>query len=154
MKIRNGFVSNSSSTCFLIIGWEIGLNNLDENWIKPSIWNREHQFQWWDKNGKSHWYTPDFWSPKLQKYFEIKGFWKKDDVEKKEFVQTLKNVEIVYKEDLELYKLNNNLFNLNFIFINSSSFLRKISIFLELFLINIYISDFFFITTCIYIQRF
>jgi glycosyltransferase involved in cell wall biosynthesis len=35
------------------------------------------------------------------------------------------------KEDLELYKLKNNLFNLNFIFIDSSSFLRKISIFLE-----------------------
>jgi glycosyltransferase involved in cell wall biosynthesis len=35
------------------------------------------------------------------------------------------------KEDLELYKLNNNLFNLNFIFIDSSSFLRKISILLE-----------------------
>lgn len=80
------------------------LNKLDENWIKPSIWNREHQFNWFDKNGKSHWYTPDFWSPKLQKYFEIKGFWKKDDEEKKNFVSSLKNLEIVYKKDLEKYE--------------------------------------------------
>ena len=35
------------------------------------------------------------------------------------------------KEDLELYKTKNNLYNLNFIFIDSSSFLRKISIFFE-----------------------
>jgi hypothetical protein len=80
------------------------LNIIDENWIKPSIWNREHQFQWFDKNKKSHWYTPDFWSPKLQKYFEIKGFWKKDDKEKGIFVSSLKNVEIVYKKDLEKYE--------------------------------------------------
>lgn len=80
------------------------LDDLDENWIKPSIWNREHQFQWFDKSGKSHWYTPDFWSPKLQKYFEIKGFWKKDDEEKKKFISSLTNVEIVYKKDLEKYE--------------------------------------------------
>jgi hypothetical protein len=80
------------------------LNNLDENWIKPSIWNREHQFQWWDKNGKSHWYTPDFWSPKLQKYFEIKGFWRKGDEEKKDFIYSLKNVEIVFLKDLNEYE--------------------------------------------------
>lgn len=85
------------------------LNNLDENWIKPSIWNKEHQFQWFDKNGKSHWYTPDFWSAKLQKYFEIKGFWKKDDEEKKKFVSSLKNVEIVYLNDLQKYE---QLFNI------------------------------------------
>lgn len=77
------------------------LDKIDENWIKPTIWNREHQFQWIDENGKSHWYTPDFWSPKLQKYFEVKGFWKKDDIKKKEFIETLKNVEIIYKENLE-----------------------------------------------------
>ena len=80
------------------------LNTLDENWIKPSIWNRDHQFQWIDSKGKSHWYTPDFWSPKYQKYIEVKGFWKKDDKEKREFIESLKNIEIIYLSNLETYE--------------------------------------------------
>jgi hypothetical protein len=78
------------------------LNEIDKDWIKPTIWNREHQFQWFDKEGKSHWYTPDFWSPKLNKYFETKGIWWGNNPEiKKKFVESLENVEIIYKEELE-----------------------------------------------------
>jgi hypothetical protein len=80
------------------------LDKIDGDWIKPSIWNREHQFNWFDDNGKSHWYTPDFWSPKLQKYFEIKGFWKKGDKKKKDFIQTVENIEIVYLNDIKNYE--------------------------------------------------
>lgn len=76
------------------------LNKIDENWIKPTIHNRKHQFNWIGEDGKSHWYTPDFWSPKLNKYFEIKGFWRKDDIIKKKFIETLSNIEIIYKEDI------------------------------------------------------
>lgn len=77
------------------------LENIDEDWIKPSIWNRGHQFRWIDKKGKSHWYTPDFWSPKLGKYFEIKGFWPKKEEERKHFVEGLDNVEILYLKNLK-----------------------------------------------------
>lgn len=59
------------------------LNKLDENWIKPTIHDRRHQFQWIDEKGKTHWYTPDFYSPKLDKYFEIKGYWTRNQKEKK-----------------------------------------------------------------------
>jgi hypothetical protein len=80
------------------------LNKIDETWIKPTIHNREHQFNWIDKNGKDHWYTPDFWSPKLQKYFEVKGFWPKSMEDKKEFVSSLKNVKIIYVKELLEYE--------------------------------------------------
>jgi hypothetical protein len=77
------------------------LNQIDPNWIKPTIWDRDHQFNWIDSLGNSHWYTPDFWSPLLKKYFEIKGFWTNSQQQKKEFVLSLSNVTIVNKDDMK-----------------------------------------------------
>jgi hypothetical protein len=83
------------------------LNSIDPDWIKPTIHDRPHQFEWIDSNGNTHWYTPDFWSPKLNKYFEIKGFWPKQFEEKRKFVESLSDiVKIVYKEDLEKMEIN------------------------------------------------
>jgi len=77
------------------------LNKTDPDWIKPTIWEREHQFNWIDSNGESRWYTPDFWSPLLNKYFEVKGYWTKDQHEKKIFVESLSNVDIIRREDMK-----------------------------------------------------
>ena len=85
--------------------WEyqfsLWLNKIDPDWIKPTIWEREHQFNWIDSKGESHWYTPDFWSPLLNKYFEIKGFWTKDQQEKKDFILSLSNVDVINREDMK-----------------------------------------------------
>jgi hypothetical protein len=89
--------------------WELSfvkvLNILDENWIKPTIGNKEHVYEWIDKNDKKHFYTPDFYSPKLKKYFEVKGYWWGDDKEKMEYVlsQHKLNLEIIQKKELEIY---------------------------------------------------
>lgn len=77
------------------------LNDIDPNWIKPTIWDRKHQFNWIDLEGNSHWYTPDFWSPLLNVYFEIKGFWTKSQKEKKEFILSLPNVNIIDRDEMK-----------------------------------------------------
>lgn len=81
------------------------LNILDESWIKIGIGNKEHTYQWKDKNGEIHHYTPDFYSPKLKKYFEVKGYWWGEDKQKMEYVlsQHNLNVELIHKKELESY---------------------------------------------------
>lgn len=76
------------------------LDKLDSEWIKPTIWNREHQFEWTDSENITHWYTPDFWSPLFKKYFEIKGYWTENQKDKKKFIEKIDNVRIIYIEDL------------------------------------------------------
>ncbi len=82
----------------------------DPDWIKPGIWDRDHLFQWTGSFGKSHWYTPDFCSPKYELYFETKGYWTKDQLDKKKFIEGIKNLIIVYKKDLELMESQNLIF--------------------------------------------
>ena len=101
---------NNSGVKFSVQGtWELKftkyLNTIDDNWVKIGIGNKIHSFEWVDDNGKNHWYTPDFWSDKLKKYFEIKGYWWGKDREKMEKVITQNNInlEIVNKEKLEFY---------------------------------------------------
>jgi len=81
------------------------LNILDENWIKPGVGNKNHTYIWFDKEGKKHNYTPDFYSPKLSKYFEVKGYWWGEDKLKMKYVleQHKINVEIVQKKELQNY---------------------------------------------------
>jgi len=81
------------------------LNILDENWIKPGVGNKNHTYEWLDKEGKKHNYTPDFYSPKLNKYFEVKGYWWGEDKLKMKYVleQHKLNVEIIQKKELESY---------------------------------------------------
>jgi len=50
------------------------LNIIDENWIKLGVGNKNHTYEWFDKEGNAHNYTPDFWCPNLKKYFEVKGY--------------------------------------------------------------------------------
>lgn len=80
------------------------LDIIDGNWIKPTTSN--HSFTWC-KDGIEHTYSPDFYVPKLNKYFEIKGYWWGDDKEKMRLVieqNSNANIEIVFKKDLEYYE--------------------------------------------------
>lgn len=82
------------------------LNLIDEDWIKPAINHPEHSFEWVD-DGIKHNYTPDFWSPKFRKYFEIKGYWWGNDKRKMQIVleqHTTINIEMVHKKELEVYE--------------------------------------------------
>lgn len=81
------------------------LNIIDEKWIKIGIGDRNHSFKWIDDKGKEHTYSPDFYSPKLKKYFEVKGYWWGDDKRKMELVleQNNINIEIIKKKELKNY---------------------------------------------------
>jgi hypothetical protein len=81
------------------------LNIIDKDWIKIGIGDSNHTFEWKDENDKIHHYTPDFWSPKLQKYFEIKGYWWGKDKMKMKMVleQNNINLEIIRKKELKSY---------------------------------------------------
>ncbi len=89
--------------------WELKfskvLNIIDDNWIKLGVGNKNHSFKWLDDEKNKHTYTPDFWSPKLQKYFEVKGYWWGNDKRKMELVleQNTINVEILKKKELNNY---------------------------------------------------
>lgn len=90
--------------------WELRfskiLNIIDENWIKPTTGNKKCIFKWIDDEGIKHTYTPDFYSPKLKKYFEIKGYWWGNDKRKMELVleQNNINIEIIQKKELVQYE--------------------------------------------------
>lgn len=90
--------------------WEVRfakvLDIIDENWIKPGNNIKEHSFEWVDDDNVKHYYTPDFWSPKLKKYFEVKGYWWDSDKIKMKKVKENNtiNVEMVFKKDLEKYE--------------------------------------------------
>jgi hypothetical protein len=91
--------------------WEVRfakvLDIIDENWIKIGIGTKDHSFIWFDDQNKKHFYTPDFYSPKLNKYFEIKGYWWGNDLIKMKNVKeqnSLINIEIVMKHDLLIYE--------------------------------------------------
>ena len=90
--------------------WELRfakvLDIIDSDWIKLKQYNK-HSFKWVDDNNKIHTYTPDFYSPKLDKYFEIKGYWWGNDKRKMELVieqhKAIK-FEIVMKKELLQYE--------------------------------------------------
>lgn len=90
--------------------WECRFANvldiLDPDWIKPSRATPEHLLTWHDAWGNEHYYTPDFWSPKLQRYFEVKGRWWGNDKQKMECVVSQNDVEIqmVFGRDLDAYE--------------------------------------------------
>lgn len=81
------------------------LNIIDKDWIKIGIGDSNHTFKWKDEKGNFHHYTPDFWSPRLQKYFEIKGYWWGEDKKKMQMVleQNNINLEIIRKKELKSY---------------------------------------------------
>ena len=90
--------------------WELRfakvLDKIDKNWIKPKLSNK-HTFEWIDDNNIKHNYTPDFYSQKLNKYFEIKGFWWNNDKLKMQKVieqHSNINIEIVLQKELLEYE--------------------------------------------------
>lgn len=104
-------VERIDGTKFKVQGtWEVRfskvLNILDEGWIKIGVGNKEHSFKWIDDNSIKHTYSPDFYSPKLNKYFEVKGQWF-DNKRKMELVieqNNLTNIEIVQEKQLLEYE--------------------------------------------------
>ena len=91
--------------------WEVRfakvLELIDENWIKIGVGHKGHSFIWKDEKEKEHYYTPDFFSPKLNKYFEVKGYWWGDDKNKmKQVISQNKEIkiEIVMKNELLNYE--------------------------------------------------
>lgn len=82
------------------------LNLIDPLWIKPGSRFKGHSFKWKDDKLIEHTYTPDFWSPKFKKYFEVKGYWWGNDKEKikKVLEQNVINLEIIEKKELEIYE--------------------------------------------------
>ena len=93
--------------------WEVRfakvLEIIDEDWIKIGIGHKDHSYIWIDNKNIEHYYTPDFYSPKLNKYFEIKGYWWGDDKNKMEQVikqyPSIKFDIIMKKELIEYEKL-------------------------------------------------
>ena len=63
------------------------LEKIDEDWIKLSISNKHHSLKWIDSEGRLHTYTPDFYSPKYNKYYETKGHYWGNDFKKMEIVK-------------------------------------------------------------------
>lgn len=91
--------------------WEVRfakvLDELDPLWIKIGINNGNHSMKWVDENNKEHTYTPDFWCPSLNKYFEVKGYFRDVDKIKMEkvFEQNIHiNLVVVMKDDLLEYE--------------------------------------------------
>jgi len=91
--------------------WEVKfasyLNVIDEDWIKIGIGKHNHTFIWIDDNKNKRRYTPDFWCPNLQKYFEVKGYWRDCDRIKMKLVieQNDINVEIIEEKQMKELKL-------------------------------------------------
>jgi hypothetical protein len=70
------------------------------------VGDNEHSFIWND-GAENHYYTPDFYSEKYNKYFEVKGYWWGNDKEKMEKVINQYpniSIEIIRKKDLETYE--------------------------------------------------
>lgn len=91
--------------------WEIRfakvLDLIDPNWVRPTSGMDSHTFEWVDDENVKHNYTPDFYSPLLNKYFEIKGYWWGNDKRKMELVMEIysdTNIEIVRKKELIQYE--------------------------------------------------
>jgi len=91
--------------------WELKfakyLDTIDEKWIKIGNGKEIHTFIWVDKQGNKRRYTPDFWCPILQKYFEVKGYWRESDRNKMKLVleQNDINIEIIEENQMKLLKL-------------------------------------------------
>jgi len=87
--------------------WELRfahvLEKIDPKWIKPAVGNKDHCLKWND-GILDKTYTPDFWSPKLETYFEVKGYWWGNDREKMKNVKKQNpsfKIKMIMKSDLE-----------------------------------------------------
>jgi hypothetical protein len=98
----------NGSTIKLRGTWELRfskiLNKLDSSWIKPNASNGL-RLKWIDENLEEHFYIPDFYSPGLNKFFEIKGYYSdKNKIKMKYILSHYNNVEIIFLKDLKQYE--------------------------------------------------
>lgn len=106
------FEKNTGEIVRLQGTWEVRfakiLEIIDPNWIKISLYSKYHSFDWIDDNGINHVYTPDFYSPKSNTFYEVKGFWWGNDKNKmyKVFEQNNVNIKMIFKKELEQYEAN------------------------------------------------
>ncbi len=91
--------------------WEVRfakvLDIIDTEWMKVKTGDNKHQYIWIDNDNIQHYYTPDFYSPKLNKYFEVKGYWWGNDKNKMKQVMSQNKqikIEIVMKNELINYE--------------------------------------------------
>jgi hypothetical protein len=105
------YIKNDGSKVNLQGTWEVRfakvLDVIDENWIKIGVGYKGHSFIWKDKDKNEHFYTPDFYSPKLNKYFEVKGYWWGEDKLKMKTVIKQNpeiKIEIIRKNELINYE--------------------------------------------------
>lgn len=83
------------------------LQCIDQNFIKIGVGDKKHSLMWIDDNNKEHTYSPDFYSPLLNKYFQVKGFWWGNDKRKMQIVMNKYkdiNIQIVQQYQLKLYQ--------------------------------------------------
>ena len=90
--------------------WEVKfakiLDIIDPNWIKIGVGCKNHSFIWVDEDNKPHYYTPDFYSVKNNKYYEIKGhWWGNDKLKMDKVISQNKNIliEVIEKPKLNEY---------------------------------------------------
>ncbi len=86
--------------------WEVRfakiLESIDPDWVRPN-----KPLKWVDDDGNEKRYTPDFYSPKTNKYYEVKGYWWGDDKRKMELVLEQNSdlkIEMIFKDDLLRYE--------------------------------------------------
>jgi hypothetical protein len=91
--------------------WELRfagyLDLMEKKWIKPGHGNLDYSFPWIDDEGIKRFYTPDFYLPEEDKYYEIKGYWREKDKIKmtKVVEQNTINIEIIEKKQMKNLQL-------------------------------------------------
>lgn len=105
------YLKNDGTLIHVQGSWELRfckvLEFIDKDFIKVTSSLLKEPLTWIDLNNKSHCYTPDFYCPNIDKFFEIKGFWWGNDKFKME--QIFKNypnlnIELVKEKELIEYE--------------------------------------------------
>lgn len=92
------------------------LQILDPDWVKIGVGDKEHRIQWCDQAKVMHYYTPDFYSPLLNQYYEVKGrWWGNDQFKMKQVIDCNKDkiIQIVLEQHLVHYQKQTNLQKFN-----------------------------------------
>jgi hypothetical protein len=101
-KLKNGKIIKLRGT------YEIRFANyLDNNNIE---WEYENKLSYIDKNNVKRYTMPDFYIPKLNKYFDTKGYLTKEFKDKINLVFEQNNIKIhlIFLKDLEKFESGNN----------------------------------------------
>jgi len=103
-KKKDGNIVNLQGT------WEVKfaeyLDSNDIEWFKPGNGKLEYSFYWIDDKGVKRVYTPDFYIPAEDKYYEIKGYWREKDRDKMKKVLEQNNIKIEIIQKKQMKELN------------------------------------------------